>query len=209
VPDLDAPALPVPLTSLWRTQKSLTQVRQQHPAIDSLPAAGIARWHDQRHADRFARTEALACAPRRCGAWMRHLATRTSMDAVRALRLPLPGTSMHTAQAGRVAERIEHPGTPLAVFGHELRSVRAGSILRASSCACCQELEEVDSDPHRDDRYAEVPARPSRAAPQPTSTLFLLDAVTCRRSSSPDSLPRDFSSRPILCSRSRAHTRGL
>src|ERR1039457_3029880 len=35
--------------------------------------------------------EALAW-PRRWGAWIDTCATRTSMDAVRALRLPLPGT---------------------------------------------------------------------------------------------------------------------
>src|ERR1700691_4587284 len=38
--------------------------------------------------------EALACAPRRCGAWIVTCATRTSMQAVRALRLPLPGISI-------------------------------------------------------------------------------------------------------------------
>src|ERR1035438_3315625 len=37
--------------------------------------------------------DALACAPRRGGAWIVTSATRTSIDALRALRLPLPGTS--------------------------------------------------------------------------------------------------------------------
>src|SRR5450755_671566 len=37
--------------------------------------------------------DALACAPRRCGGWIATSATRTSIEAVRGLRLPLPGTS--------------------------------------------------------------------------------------------------------------------
>src|SRR5260370_33318409 len=37
--------------------------------------------------------EAFACAPRRCGGWIAHRETLPSMDAVRALRLPLPGSS--------------------------------------------------------------------------------------------------------------------
>src|ERR1700737_461211 len=35
--------------------------------------------------------EAFACAPRRCGGWIVTSAMRTSMDAIRSLRLPLPG----------------------------------------------------------------------------------------------------------------------
>src|ERR1035438_6534285 len=37
--------------------------------------------------------DALACAPRRCGGWIVTSVTRTSMLAVRALRLPLLGTA--------------------------------------------------------------------------------------------------------------------
>src|SRR6266404_5849641 len=70
--------------------------------------------------------DALACAPRRSGALIDTCATRTSMFAVRALRLPLLGTAtVMEPSAGATVSASSMLAQPSLSSGTSLRSVRA------------------------------------------------------------------------------------
>src|SRR5271156_2751627 len=87
--------LPYHCTFSAADSKSLTgRFVNNTQLIDSLPAGGDCSVAPMTVTSTGAlEPDALACAPRRCGGWIVTCATRTSMLAVRALRLPLLGTA--------------------------------------------------------------------------------------------------------------------
>jgi hypothetical protein len=95
--------------------------------IDSLPAGGDCSVAPMTVTSTGSlEPEALACAPRRSGALIDTCATRTSMLAVRALRLPLLGTAtVIDPSAGARLSASSMLAQPSLSSATSLRSLRA------------------------------------------------------------------------------------
>src|ERR1035441_3131310 len=181
VPDLDAPALPVPAHLLGGGLEVFdTQVRQQYPT-DRL-AAGRRRLlgrADEGDSHRLARARRLgvcSAAPRRLDRDFgdAHLDARRTCFA--------PPVARHRYRAGAArwcdGQCLEHAGAALAVFWHEFAiGACADQILRAQLLRLRQELEEVRLPiRYRDDRHARGGALDRLVQRnEPLRALLLLD----------------------------------
>src|ERR1039458_302860 len=181
VPDLDAPAFPVPLHLLGGGLEVLDgQVRQQHPA-DRLAPRGRRLFGraDQGDADRLARARGFGVRSAALGRLDGYLRNAYLDTGGACLAPPVAGNlDRQTAEGGRLTERIEHPYAARAVLGHELAiGARTDQILRAQFLRVRQELEEIRlSIRHRDDRHTRGRTLDRLLERyQPLRTLFLLD----------------------------------